>query len=141
MGYTYRRYIRSESGAFGCVNCKTHLAALEDLESHAFQGQTGRALLFRSSHEISLNYTLSKAEERGMTTGVHTVADLECRRCKLQLGWKYLYAYDESQKYKEGKYILEKARIVKVDGGLSRRRTQLFSNGVVYSDDQASDDD
>lgn len=34
MGYTYRRYIRSESGAFGCVNCKTHLAALEDLESH-----------------------------------------------------------------------------------------------------------
>ena len=34
MGYTYRRYIRSEAGAFGCVKCKTHLAALEHLESH-----------------------------------------------------------------------------------------------------------
>lgn len=58
----------------------------------------------------------------------------------LQL-YNHTHHNHRSQKYKEGKYILEKARIVKVDGGLSRRRTQLFSNGVVYSDDQASDDD
>ncbi|TIA90331.1 hypothetical protein E3P99_01617 [Wallemia hederae] len=134
MGYTYRRYIRSEAGAFGCVKCKTHLAALEHLESHAFQGQTGRALLFSNV----VNYNLSKAEDRGMTTGVHTVADLQCRRCKLQLGWKYLFA----QKYKEGKYILEKARITKVDNGLSKRRMEMSSsNGTSNSDEQDSEDE
>ncbi|EIM20472.1 yippee-domain-containing protein, partial [Wallemia mellicola CBS 633.66] len=138
MGYSYRKYIRSESGAFGCVKCKTHLAALEHLESHAFQGQTGRALLFSNV----VNYVLSKAEDRGMTTGVHTVADLQCRRCNLQLGWKYIFAYDESQKYKEGKYILEKARITKVDGGLSNRRMELYSrNGMTYSDEEQDSDD
>lgn len=51
-------------------------------------------------------------------------------------------AHNYSQKYKEGKYILEKARITKVDGGLSKRRMELFSsNGVTYSDDQDSDDE
>jgi hypothetical protein len=30
-------------------------------------------------------------------------------------GWTYLQAYEASQKYKEGKYILEKARVVKQD--------------------------
>jgi hypothetical protein len=29
------------------------------------------------------------------------------------LGWKYETAYEESQKYKEGKYILEKAKVLK----------------------------
>jgi len=29
------------------------------------------------------------------------------------LGWKYEEAFEESQKYKEGKYILEKTRISK----------------------------
>jgi hypothetical protein len=29
------------------------------------------------------------------------------------LGWKYEKAFEESQKYKEGKYILEKAKVMK----------------------------
>lgn len=30
-----------------------------------------------------------------------------------RLGWKYVEAFEESQKYKEGKFILEKAMIMK----------------------------
>jgi hypothetical protein len=41
------------------------------------------------------------------------VADILCRGCKTTLGWKYERAYETSQKYKEGKFIIELAHLVK----------------------------
>ncbi|TYH58231.1 hypothetical protein ES332_D08G139000v1 [Gossypium tomentosum] len=41
------------------------------------------------------------------------VADVYCCDCREVLGWKYERAYEETQKYKEGKFILEKSKIVK----------------------------
>ena len=52
-------------------------------------------------------------EDRILITGLHTVADIHCNSCETVLGWKYEHAFEHSQKYKEGKYILEKALIVK----------------------------
>lgn len=49
-----------------------------------------------------------------MTTGNHTVRDIYCCKCKTILGWKYDKAYEQSQKYKEGKYILERNLLVDV---------------------------
>uniref|UniRef100_N1QWB1 Protein yippee-like n=1 Tax=Aegilops tauschii TaxID=37682 RepID=N1QWB1_AEGTA len=43
---------------------------------------------------------------------LHTVADIHCHDCLEVLGWKYERAYEESYKYKEGKFIFEKAKIV-----------------------------
>jgi hypothetical protein len=42
-----------------------------------------------------------------MTTGRHVVRDINCRQCKETVGWKYDKAFEGSEKYKEGKYILE----------------------------------
>lgn len=39
------------------------------------------------------------------------VSDISCSICGTPLGWKYVEASDESQKYKVGKYILETKRI------------------------------
>jgi hypothetical protein len=50
---------------------------------------------------------------RLLITGLHTVADIYCSCCQQVLGWKYEQAFEESQKYKEGKYIIEKAKMVK----------------------------
>ena len=44
-------------------------------------------------------------------TGLHTVADVDCSDCRGVLGWKYERAYEETQKYKEGKFILENLNI------------------------------
>ncbi|KAK4389853.1 protein yippee-like [Sesamum angolense] len=52
-------------------------------------------------------------EDRQLMTGLHTVADVYCGDCREILGWKYEKAYEETQKYKEGKFILEKSKIVK----------------------------
>lgn len=68
-----------------------------------FRGQHGKAYLFDSV----VNITESEPNERNMTTGRHVVRDIHCRQCKETVGWKYDKAYEASEKYKEGKFILE----------------------------------
>jgi len=46
-------------------------------------------------------------------TGLHTVCDLYCITCTDNIGWYYSEAFEESEKYKEGKFIVEKAKITK----------------------------
>lgn len=61
-----------------------------------------------------LNVTVGAKEERMLLTGMHTVADILCNQCHVKIGWKYEKApLENAQKYKEGKYIVEKARITK----------------------------
>jgi hypothetical protein len=50
-------------------------------------------------------------EDRMLMTGRHIVADIRCQSCDATLGWKYEKAYQPTQKYKEGKFILEKALV------------------------------
>lgn len=47
-----------------------------------------------------------------MLSGLHTVADIFCCCCGQIVGWKYEAAHERSQKYKEGKFVLERGRIV-----------------------------
>lgn len=54
-----------------------------------------------------VNVDAGEASERSMTTGRHVVRDITCRQCKETVGWKYDKAYEGSEKYKEGKFILE----------------------------------
>ncbi|KAF9602301.1 hypothetical protein IFM89_026418 [Coptis chinensis] len=91
-----------------CYNCLNNVSYHDDVVSQAFQGRNGRAFLF--SH--AMNVTVGPKEDRQLMTGLHTVADVFCEDCNEVLGWKYVRAYEESQKYKEGKFILEKSKIV-----------------------------
>ncbi|OIV96851.1 hypothetical protein TanjilG_08712 [Lupinus angustifolius] len=77
--------------------------------SVGLHGRNGRAFLF--SH--AMNIVTGPKEDRNLMTGLHTVADVHCGDCREVLGWKYERAYEASQKYKEGKFILEKSKIVK----------------------------
>ena len=62
---------------------------------------------------VSINVRCGPNEDRMLTTGLHTVCDVNCAECDGSLGWKYVRAHESSQKYKEGKYILEKQFIDK----------------------------
>jgi len=85
-----------------------------------------------------VNITVGEKEERLMMTGMHTVVDIFCVGCGASVGWKYVRsllhysflisfcifssisgchqipclfqeaAHEKSQKYKEGKFILER---------------------------------
>jgi len=61
----------------------------------------------------AVNLRMGTKEDRPLLTGVHTVADVFCVGCGDRLGWYYHKASDQSQKYKEGKYLLERERLVK----------------------------
>ncbi|XP_042647458.1 protein yippee-like 2 isoform X1 [Tyto alba] len=87
-----------------------HCAIQPALQS--FQGSQGRAYLFNSV----VNVGCGPAEERVLLTGLHAVADIYCENCKTTLGWKYEHAFESSQKYKEGKYIIELAHMIKDNG-------------------------
>ncbi|KAH9284220.1 Yippee-like protein [Echinococcus granulosus] len=97
---------------YSCIHCRAHLARHEDLISKSFQGTQGRAYLF----EAVVNVSCGKTEERLLLTGLHLVADIYCECCDTYLGWKYEEAYEPSQKYKEGKYIIELAHLIKDNG-------------------------
>ncbi|KAI0786044.1 Yippee/Mis18 [Abortiporus biennis] len=109
MGMSYRRYLAG-ARIYGCSNCKTHLATIHSMISRAFNGQHGRAYLF----DGVVNVLEGEPNDRQMTTGNHTVRDIYCVKCHTILGWKYDKAYEPSQKYKEGKYILERNLLVDV---------------------------
>lgn len=44
------------------------------------------------------------------------VADISCAICEKVVGWKYVDAREEAQKYKVGKFILEMRRVAVVRG-------------------------
>jgi len=92
-----------------CSTCNVHLSLHEEIISKQFQGRHGKAYLFNNV----VNVCAGKREDRKLITGLHTVADIHCNSCYTVLGWKYEHAFEDSQKYKEGKFIIEKALMVK----------------------------
>ncbi|XAR53935.1 hypothetical protein NMG60_11028879 [Bertholletia excelsa] len=96
---------------YSCYKCRNHVALQDDIISKDFQAKNGRAFLF--SH--AANIVAGPKEDRLLMTGLHTVADIYCCNCQEVLGWKYERAYEESQKYKEGKIVLENFQIIKED--------------------------
>ena len=65
--------------------------------------------------DLSIAKLFSVAGKRVLITGLHSVCDIYCVDCQSLLGWKYEKAFEESQKYKEGKFILEKTKLSKVE--------------------------
>ncbi|XP_026173849.1 protein yippee-like 5 isoform X2 [Mastacembelus armatus] len=90
---------------FSCANCDTILTNRAELISTRFTGATGRAFLFNKV----VNLQHSEVQDRVMLTGRHMVRDVSCKNCNSKLGWMYEFATEESQRYKEGRVILERA--------------------------------
>ncbi|XVF60644.1 hypothetical protein PTKIN_Ptkin08bG0064700 [Pterospermum kingtungense] len=60
----------------------------------------------------AMNIVLGPKQDRQMLTGLYTLADIFCNRCGEELGWKYVQAYDLENRFKEGKFVLEKLKMV-----------------------------
>ncbi|WCJ19847.1 Protein yippee-like [Euphorbia peplus] len=106
--------VNLEGKIYSCKHCKTHLALYEDIVSKAFHSRHGDAYLFNKVSNVSTGVK----EDRMMMTGLHTVADLFCVGCGSIVGWTYDHAHEKSQKYKEGKSVLERFK-VRPDGSNS----------------------
>lgn len=108
MGKVFLQFMSSKR-VYTCSTCGAELADEGHVISKSFQGRLGTAFLF----ERAINTYQSLIEHRQLTSGIHKVADLRCKACSVLLGWKYLEAKEESQRYKEGRVLLEKIRLQK----------------------------
>ncbi|KAL3536510.1 hypothetical protein ACH5RR_004971 [Cinchona calisaya] len=104
--------ISLEGYVYSCKYCNAHLALADDIISRSFHSRHGKAYLF----EKVVNVNTGEKEDRMMMTGMHTVVDIYCVGCGSLVGWKYEAASEKSQKYKEGKFILERFMVLGPDG-------------------------
>ncbi|KAH8151965.1 uncharacterized protein LAJ45_03958 [Morchella importuna] len=95
-----------------CRSCLSDLCPTSSIISKGFTGRHGRAYLL--SILPAAGITLTPPIPRQLITGLHTVSDMSCAVCSEDIGWKYVSAEKEDQRYKVGKYILERERVVKV---------------------------
>ncbi|RMZ90022.1 hypothetical protein DV736_g2748, partial [Chaetothyriales sp. CBS 134916] len=112
------KLLSGHSSHIHCSKCATDLCLTSQIISKGFTGRHGRAYLVEGSPSYARptdaalpNTYQHKAVPRNLVTGQHTVSDISCAVCCNVLGWKYVEAKDEAQKYKVGKYILETKRI------------------------------
>ncbi len=101
----------------------------------------GRAYLF----DMCVNVSIGPPEDRTLITGLHSVNDIFCKRCKTLIGWTYSQAYEPSQKYKEGKFIIEKIHLHMEENGsyqvnhpAGERRDRWKLRSMSWSDKSAS---
>ncbi|CAH0479958.1 unnamed protein product [Peronospora belbahrii] len=105
FGFSRERCDVQGMHAFSCAECGNVVADYDDVVSKTFFGRAGKAFLMNNMYNIYVG----SARNRYLMTGIHAVADVLCSQCDFVLGWKYLKAMEHSQKYKEGKFILEHA--------------------------------
>lgn len=117
-----QKYLTECRSFYSCLYCRTHLANHDELISRSFQGNRGRAYLF---NEV-VNVDCKQPVQRELNTGSHAVADIYCTNCGTTIGWKYEKAYVESQKYKEGKFIIELAHVVRENRHLELDKRDMF---------------
>ncbi|KAK3149642.1 hypothetical protein QOZ80_3AG0220330 [Eleusine coracana subsp. coracana] len=101
-----------QGDVYSCKHCKIHLGLADDIYSKSLYCTRGKAYLFNKV----VNVTNGVKEDRMMVTGLHTVSDIFCAGCGSIVGWKYEGAYEKSQRYKEGKSLLERYKVSGPDG-------------------------
>ncbi|GMI96443.1 hypothetical protein HRI_003313700 [Hibiscus trionum] len=124
--------ITLEGSVYSCKHCHTHLALFEDIISKSFHCRHGKAYLF----DKVVNISVGEKEDRMMMTGMHTVVDIFCVGCGSIVGWKYESAHEKTQKYKEGKFILERFKVLGPDGS-----NYMVSHEALVSQANHHDDD
>ena len=122
------KYLQGHVSYLQCACCAADICLTSQIISKGFTGRHGRAYLVSAgsgslAESISMtpatsptsptlpNTIMQKAVPRQLVTGAHTVCDVSCIFCGSVLGWKYVAAEEESQRYKVGKFILETKRI------------------------------
>ena len=105
-----------------------------------FRCKNGKAYLFGKV----VNVNVGEKDDREMTTGMHTVCDIFCVACGCILGWKYLAAVEKAQRYKVGKFILDRGVLVAAASPAAAAAAAAHGNGMWqdhHQQQQTSGDD
>ncbi|KAI0881750.1 yippee-domain-containing protein [Annulohypoxylon maeteangense] len=141
---------RTQPNTIRCSTCASDFAFASQIVSKGFTGRYGRAFLVSPPDQPSrkgtkgrdlINIKVGKSETRVLVTGSHVVADIVCAVCHTKIGWKYIDAKEESQKYKVGKFILETQRVVVYRNWEDIMVDEISDIGMEQQELQTGDDD
>jgi Yippee zinc-binding/DNA-binding /Mis18, centromere assembly len=110
MGKDFFVYLDS-ANIYVCKGCKVHFSCKSLVISKNFTGKFGRAFLVQKMS----NVVEGPDEEKMLLTGVHVIRDIFCKSCNSYVGWSYVKAYEFNERYKEGKYIMERNQAIKIE--------------------------
>lgn len=148
---TPTHYLATRPSHLRCARCLSDLCLTSQIISKGFTGRHGRAYLVapppppppnsvssttkgeRPTRGDLPNTHTHKPVPRQLVTGAHTVSDISCALCGNGLGWKYVAADEEGQRYKVGKFILETKRVcrgVEWEGGAGEEEEQGVEGAV-----------
>lgn len=65
---------------------------------------------------------------RKLTTGNHLVRDVYCLCCDTKLGWLYEFTNEDAERYKEGKFILERRLVREAEVAHNQLAERLFES-------------
>ncbi|ODV88082.1 hypothetical protein CANARDRAFT_26242 [[Candida] arabinofermentans NRRL YB-2248] len=95
-----------------CKQCHNHICLNTLIISDNFYGNSGPAFFVSKVLNIKL---CPSREFKKMRTGRYEIKLIGCKQCGSNLGWKYLYSEDDKEKYKEGRYVIERNLLEEVD--------------------------
>ncbi|KAL5247718.1 hypothetical protein ACHWQZ_G019563 [Mnemiopsis leidyi] len=111
---------------YSCKHCRTNLARHQDIMSKQYEGTSGPAYLFTSV----VNVKCQEPRLAVLWSGQHSISAVQCSTCSTDLGWKYVRVSSPSQRFKEGKFLIESAYTFKENRWhLSYSRSLLKSQG------------
>ena len=78
-----------------------------DIIRNDYQCQSGKALFASNVTNIFEGKTTSKH----FISGHYTIKDIYCMKCFAVVGWKYVTAQEEDNKFKEQNYVIEECKV------------------------------
>jgi len=98
---------------FKCSKCKAEIVSDKGLIWEGFMGQGRPAFLFRLDSVVNVE-ECGEPRKQELSTGEYALIDVRCRICFASLGWRYLSASNEEQKYKEGATLIDQSALLKI---------------------------
>lgn len=114
MGRPFVQFVDEPSQCshkYVCASCSCDVASATEMVWEGFMASEKPACLFRDTVNMKCS---SDERKEHLTSGIYTLADVQCRWCATVMGWRYLKADQKESAYKEGTTLVETARIRQV---------------------------
>eukprot|EP00440_Ansanella_granifera_P005571 gb/GFBE01006051.1/.p1 GENE.gb/GFBE01006051.1/~~gb/GFBE01006051.1/.p1 ORF type:complete len:551 (+),score=70.55 gb/GFBE01006051.1/:1-1653(+) len=93
---------------YHCTRCRSPILRTKDIVSTNYHGARGPAFLVNQLYNTVVDRAPYSA---AFVTGAYSVCDVACAGCSIQLAKKYMDAREPSNRFKIGKFLLERTMV------------------------------
>ncbi|KJH47794.1 yippee putative zinc-binding protein [Dictyocaulus viviparus] len=120
---------------FSCLRCGTYLSNRKEIISARVNGHIGKAYLFRRVANIRQGVPIIHR----LITGYHIVRDVFCILCDTKLGWVYEFIQASAERYKEGKFVIDRRLVQEIEVVNNKLAEYLFDRDDAATEAEVPD--